>query len=579
MRRGGRIPRSSVAPSAAAAAERAHPMESSVLHPRNLDHDFLRRDSDAASLSSMGTAAAPTPAPALFTDRASQAAALRVVNAFLAPAVALRGPLPAARDILAAFRLLLERAHYPLREKEAAFEDDLLFFIRLLGCPYKLTRSALKAPGTPHSWPPLLSVLHWLTLYVRASEDDAAATPPLSNDVFLYTTQAYAHFISGDDSAVEAIDNEYLAKARDHADAAIEGYRAREKEAAQLEELRNQLTSGPSLREALEAENETLTADVPKFEKLLQSWTGKISNKEQTLADAENELKRKLADAQRIAAENEELAKKVEAQAVNVRDADRMRREIQAVEHEIAQAEEGKAALEEKSWELDAALLKKFEELEALAEQCNQILKRLKPAIDFQFVLNAKGSPPAEILGLSYKTVLKPALKAHAEEIKRVSTSMLGELVDLRKELQINEKTLGEKTNNLSSLQARTDKILACVNVLDDEIANHDSRCTAEAKQMKDELEKKEQQTSDLEKESDNFLKDSDQRHQVVMRKAIEETQLCANEVLQLIDGVAEHLDFMDTLNSARRKELTETAEYIVSLQSKTSSSSQTSRN
>ncbi|KAL6621253.1 hypothetical protein ACP70R_033685 [Stipagrostis hirtigluma subsp. patula] len=386
---------------------------------RNLEYDFSRRDSDAASLSSMGTAAPHSTNP--FSDRASQAAALRYVNTFLAPAIHLRAPLPAARDILAALRHLLDRLDYPLREKEVAFEDDLIFFLRQLGCPYKLTRSALKAPGTRHSWPPLLSVLHWLTILA-----------------------AYSHFIYGDDDSVAALDEEYVAKARTHAEAASEKLRAREKEAEELEAKRNKITSVPSQREALEAENAALDQDVKKFQTMVQTWNTKIKEKEEALEELGKALERQVMKVQRITAENEELMKKVEAQAVTVRDADRMRRDMQAVENDIAQAENGKASLEEKSWELEAALVGKLEELEGLAEQCNQALKRLKPGIDFQFTLNAKGSSPPEIIGPSYKTVLKPALKAHAEETERDSVSKLEESVRLKKELQDTVKILEE---------------------------------------------------------------------------------------------------------------------------------------
>jgi kinetochore protein NDC80 len=42
---------------------------------------------------------------------------------------------------------------------------------------------------------------------------------------------------------------------------------------------------------------------------------------------------------------------------------------------------------------------------------------------------------------------------------------------------------------------------------LDLEIRNHVSSCTAEARQMKDESEKKENQMSTVEKDADEFLK------------------------------------------------------------------------
>ena len=256
MRRGGgdrRLPRTSLAPSAAEVTPALH---SSAIPIRNLNSAFSRRDSDAASLCSShrassvgaGVGAAPN-----FSDRATQAAALRVVNAFLTRVVTLRGPLPSARDIQAALRILLERIDFP--PNEATFDDDLIQALRVLGCPYKITRSALKAPGTPHSWPPLLSVLHWLTIFAQYCDAEAssAAQAP-SNDLMIYTAQGYCHFLAGDDEAVEALDKEYQSQARMSAEAAVATLRAAEKEAHELEAEVNKLTSGPSRLEALGAE-------------------------------------------------------------------------------------------------------------------------------------------------------------------------------------------------------------------------------------------------------------------------------------------------------------------------------------
>jgi kinetochore protein NDC80 len=65
---------------------------------------------------------------------------------------------------------------------------------------------------------------------------------------------------------------------------------------------------------------------------------------------------------------------------VNVKDVDRMRREMQAIEDDIANAEKGKAALEDKVWEVEAKLVTKLEELERHADQCNQALKKYEHA-------------------------------------------------------------------------------------------------------------------------------------------------------------------------------------------------------
>ncbi|KAL5647957.1 hypothetical protein ACJX0J_042312, partial [Zea mays] len=133
-----------------------------------------------------------------------------------------------------------------------------------------------------------------------------------------------------------------------------------------------------------------------------------------------------------------DLLKQVDAQPVNVKDVDRMCREMQAIEDDIGNTEKGKAALEDKFWEVEAKLVTKLEELERHAHQCNQALKKLKPTVAFQYMIDSKGSSPAEMLGTGYKTVLKPALLAH--------------------QLQGNAKVLEEERNNIFSLQAKNDE-------------------------------------------------------------------------------------------------------------------------
>ncbi|KAG8087428.1 hypothetical protein GUJ93_ZPchr0010g8252 [Zizania palustris] len=551
MRRGGggggggggrRLPKFSKVPSAA--AESTPSLEPHVLYARNLDLAFSRRDSDAASLcssrpSSIGLAPSSV---ANFSDRSFQAAALREVNAFLAPAVNLRPPLPAARDILAAFRLLLERLHFP---HKAAFEDELFLLLRLLGCPYKLTRSALKAPGTPHSWPPLLSVLYWLTLLARVIEDvktSPSSSAATSNDLMLYITRSYSLFISGDDDGVAALDDEYFSKAGSHAKAANEAVQALEQEAQDLAAKRTKLTSGPSRREELEVQKEAFTADVQKFEAVVKSWGTKINEKEESLVHLEKELDAKVTDGQRIMAENEELNKKVEAQVVNVRDVDRMQREIQAVERDIVKSETGKVSLEEKGWELEAAVVGKLEEIEGLVEQCNQALRKLKPGIDFQYMLNTKGSSPVEMLGSSYKTIMKPALNALSDETRKISVSKLEESVDLEKQLQQNAKIMEEKRSHISVQQAKIDEMVSRLDSLDLEIGNHVSSCKADVKRMKDEFEKKDHHLSTVEKEAKEFLKNSEQMLQDAREETDKETQMCATKLLFISDIKPEKL-------------------------------------
>ncbi|XP_037436883.1 kinetochore protein NDC80 homolog [Triticum dicoccoides] len=562
-RGGGRHPK---APTSSAAVDRT-PMTDQPLYPRNLDHAFSRRDSDAFSVSSMGTAPSHAAPITSLSDRASQAAALRAVNAYLVPAaIHLRPPLPPAKDIVAAFHHLADRLRYPL--KGAAWEDDLLALLRSLACPYKVTRSALKAPGTPHSWPPLLSVLYWLTLLCRAT-DGLGANPPPSTDLMTYITESYYLFLTGEDDAVAALDDDYHSKARAQVDALGVAIQDLEKEVQDLEAKRSKQISAPSRLKALEEKKDAFTADVQKFEAVVKSWSTKIKEKEDALVEKEKELEAKVMNCQQTMAENEELLKQVETQVVNVRDVDRMAREMQAVEHDISKLENANAVLEEKGWELEAALVSKLEEIEGLAELCNQSLRKLKPSIDFQFEVNAKGSSPAEILGTTYKTILKPALNALANETKRLIISKHDESIDLQKQLQGIVKMLEEKKSHVSVLQAKHNEMTGQLDSLDREIQNHVSRCAADARKLKDELEKKEHHMSTVEKEAEEFLKNSEEGLQAALRETDEETQMCARELLKLIDSIAEYKEFVEQSTAEMKKDLYECVDDIASLSAK----------
>lgn len=74
-------------------------------------------------------------------------------------------------------------------------------------------------------------------------------------------------------------------------------------------------------------------------------------------------------------------------------------------------------------------------------------------------MLNAKGSSPAEVIGINYKTVLKPALSTLAEDTKKLSVSKLEESIALQQQSRENAKILEEKKVRLTALQSKIDEV------------------------------------------------------------------------------------------------------------------------
>lgn len=346
------------------------------------------RDSDASMgssrPSSVGGRPASTAPSALLTDRPAQAAALRSVNAFLAShsaPVTLKPPLPAARDIADALRFILGCLDWPFHD----LGEDLPSLLLHLHCPLKLNRSALKAPGTPHAWPLILSVLHWLVQFALVTDHPTASASPQTdqpNDFLLFVTRSYSLFITGEDDAVEDLDEEYLGKAQHQAANTAAAMEAREKEAEDLESKLQTCRAEPSKKVALEREKGMLVEDVKKFQAVVDTWGGKVAAMEASLREWEKELEAKEKESNRLCKENEELQRRIDTQAVNVRDMDRMKREMQRIERDIADVESGGNALEEKAWELEATISRKLNEIELILEQSNQVVREYVSTTD-----------------------------------------------------------------------------------------------------------------------------------------------------------------------------------------------------
>lgn len=182
--------------------------------------------------------------------------------------------------------------------------------------------------------------------------------------------------MEGDDDAVEALDQEQLRQTEEHVAKLMATVESLEKEASDLEKRAEAIRSGPSPRETTEKERALLKDDIKKFDVMIESWKEKLQSAEKLLGEKEEGLDAKIRENQRISEENEELRKRIGSQVMNVRDAERMKKELQAMERDVAEAEIGRNVLEEKSWELDADTDRKLKELESLVELANHTIKK-----------------------------------------------------------------------------------------------------------------------------------------------------------------------------------------------------------
>ncbi|KAA8536519.1 hypothetical protein F0562_028997 [Nyssa sinensis] len=543
------------------------PTPNAAADPWQLMGGATGRDSDASfcssrpSSSSIGinrSAAASVPV----TDRAYQLSAIRSINSYLSShssQTSLKPPLPSAKDITDTLRFVLARLDFAPNK----LEEDLYTVLKQLNCPIKLNKSALRAPGTPHSWPNLLAVIHWLVQIAMYNDHLINSSQTRSifedNSMFIYSLNSYLHYIRGDDDSVDALDREFMEKLQQERDSMEENAKLLEDNVKELEAKLEGLKSGPSPRELLEKEKSVLEEDIKKFHAMIEQLNGHIMTVEKVLEEKEKELEAKFGENKRICEENEELKKRVGLQGINSRDAERMKRELQAVERDIGDAEVARNAWEEKSWDLDTTMGHKFKELEALSIDCNQAIRRLKLGNGFQYELNAKGSTPAQVLGLDYKATLKPVLASFADDIKKSSMMKLEELISLQQQTVENAAKIEAKRNRLMELQSHIEEEESQLNLLKKETQDYTSKCATEARRMVRDVEAEAHNLDIVEGEAADFLKTSQVKLQEAILQSEEEIQLCSRELFALVDSVSKYKEYTASKISEMKSNLSET--------------------
>ena len=101
---------------------------------------------------------------------------------------------------------------------QGRIEDELPIIFKALKYPFAISKTALQAVGTPHTWPPLLGALAWFVELLQYDEA-ASSTEGASNFdgesaeklFYQYLSNAYGHFLSGDDESAEQLDEEVAA--------------------------------------------------------------------------------------------------------------------------------------------------------------------------------------------------------------------------------------------------------------------------------------------------------------------------------------------------------------------------------
>jgi kinetochore protein NDC80 len=179
--------------------------------------------------SSVGQRADPRP----INDKAFQLQCIKELFSFLQelgyeyPVSTKSLSRPSAKDFTNMTTFLLRQVDKDFQRGGMKFEDEVALNFKCMGYPYPISKTALVAAGTPHTWPALLAALTWLMHQLQCKNADiqrievenettkdfssiADLETQTDNAFFQYMGQAYSAFMKGDAEALEKLETAFM---------------------------------------------------------------------------------------------------------------------------------------------------------------------------------------------------------------------------------------------------------------------------------------------------------------------------------------------------------------------------------
>ncbi|KAK9842247.1 hypothetical protein WJX81_002558 [Elliptochloris bilobata] len=426
----------------------------------------------------------PKSDPRPVSDKAYQANCIRVLIAYLSthgydqPLAPKLLTSPMSKDVTSIVQFLMRQVDPNLAAKSMGkIEDDVPALFKRLRYPFGISKSALFAIGSPHTWPGLLAALTWLVELLnykekaevaRAEGFDGRLRP--ESEFFDYVARAYRCFLAGDDPGAEAADAEQVAAFDARSADVVERNRRLEQEAQELRERIEAMRTAPSALETARARREEHAADRAKFEQLLDNLQGHKAALARKLGERQADVRAKQEQLAAVEQETAELRARVAAQTVNREDVVRMTTERQKQAGLLASVTAQREAADRRVAEAELGCETRLDDLEALLQEYHTTADRLQliPAsakraggVQFEIALDRAGASAAEMVSVDVKGTIKGALGRVREGAAARGRELGEEALALQERLDAARHTAAERVEDAAVLQEHVGKLEA----------------------------------------------------------------------------------------------------------------------
>lgn len=481
---------------------------------------------------------------------------------------------PTGKDFAQMVQFLFQRFD-PSMKVFGKVEDEVPLFFKRLNYPFQISKSALFAVGSPHSWPSVLAALTWLVELLNYEEkaEAAAADPsgPTSLDTdrqrservfYEYVSGSYRSFLSGDDARCAAADEEMLGQIRER-EGALVADMERTKEASEgLRRMLEGLRTAPSPLVAATAARDECARDKAKFEAALENMRAAKVTCARKLEERKAELASKKQQLADVLQDNDQLRGQIANQSLSRADVNRLlaeRGKLKGVLDSVVGAREG---LEKRAYDQELQVECSLKDLEESVRQYNLAAHRLAliPAsakraggTNFELSVARNEETPQGLVSADIKGCVKPGLVALRERYRGRARDLAEDGLGLAEQLDAAREAVRERAEDVANAQLQVQRLDATYRALRDEL-DGDMRATGDqAEKIKDEV-------STLRNAAASGLADAEERmraavaeYEGLQRRCQSELESLRRASHQALDSMMQHrLDIRHALDEVR---------------------------
>lgn len=413
--------------------------------------------------------------PRRITDRQFKETAIRNLIKFLAesgyphPCSPKLLHCPPAKDFVRIFEFLYSFLE-PGFKCTGRIEDQFPHIMKELGYPFSISRAAMSAIGTPHTWPNLLAALDWLReviqhlikqdphdiMFPRSADDDFDGLP-MSQILYQYFANTYAKFLDGADTFEEYDANLAKEISKNSAGGDIESLLH---ENRRLKEELDMLEKQPDPLVAQQDKLACLKMDYEKLSTYHQQLDIHISQQNAALRTLTDEFKALEAELSLLRADNEKKQQILSTQIFSQADVEHINMERRALKDRIECVETVNEEIQTIIWEMERNIGKEHEKVSKKLKEYNQKarLLHLIPATE----KNAQGINFEMAHSLDeaktnyFRNTLKPALN----QLKNQAVDELNELEETHIRMQtVLDQLLDQISDKEDVIKSLEDKL------------------------------------------------------------------------------------------------------------------------